>query len=79
VLLKADIGRSAVRALAKLEDPYLTDMVLWLTTLDDAMMSERVASLVKRSAQESVAHLFCELALRLKNVGLTTSNSLPMP
>ena len=79
MLLKADIGRSAVRALAQLEDPYLTDMVLWLNTLDDAMMSERVASLVKRSAQESVAHMSCELALRLKNVGLTTSNSLPMP
>jgi CRP-like cAMP-binding protein len=58
--------------------PRLADMLLWLTTLDNAMMSERVASLVKRSAQESVAHLFCELALRLATVGMQKGNSFPM-
>ncbi|TXN76592.1 Crp/Fnr family transcriptional regulator [Methylobacterium sp. WL18] len=38
-----------------------------------------MSSLGRRAARERLAHLFCELYLRLKAVGLANGNTLPMP
>lgn len=59
--------------------PRLADMLLWLTTLDNAAMSERLGSLGRRSARERVAHLFCETLIRLATAGLQTGNSYTLP
>lgn len=55
--------------------PRLADLLLWLTTLHNAMMSERIGSLGRRSARERVAHLFCELVIRLAGVERQSGNT----
>jgi CRP-like cAMP-binding protein len=50
--------------------PHLTRM-LWLNTLIDASIHRQwITSLGRRSAVARVAHLFCELHLRLEAIGL---------
>jgi CRP-like cAMP-binding protein len=54
-------------------------MLLWLTTLDNARMSERISSLGRRSARQKVAHLFCDLLVRLAGVGLQSGLGYHLP
>jgi CRP-like cAMP-binding protein len=54
-------------------------MLLWLTTLDNARMSERISSLGRRSARQKVAHLFCDLLVRLAGVGLQSGWGYHLP
>ena len=54
--------------------------VLWRDTLIDAgIFREWMASMGRRSAFQRVAHLFCELYLKLQAVGLATSYRCPLP
>jgi CRP-like cAMP-binding protein len=53
---------------------------LWRETLaTTAIHREWIASVGRRSAIERLAHLFCELHLRLTWAGLADGTSLPMP
>jgi CRP-like cAMP-binding protein len=53
---------------------------LWRETLSTvAIHREWIASVGRRSAIERLAHLFCELHLRLARVGLADGTTLPMP
>jgi len=53
---------------------------LWRTTLvDAAIYREWVATVGQRSADARLAHLFCEIFLRLKAVGLAEGNSCDLP
>ena len=63
----AVVDRDALLAIGR-RYPRLADLLLWLTTLDNATMSERIGSLGRRTARERVAHLFCELVIRLGGV-----------
>ncbi len=59
--------------------PHLTRM-LWLSTLIDASVHRQwIVSLGRRSAVSRVAHLFCEVYLRLDAVGLTDGLACPFP
>jgi CRP-like cAMP-binding protein len=59
--------------------PHLARL-LWLSTLiDSAIHREWLVAMGRRSAKEHMAHLFCELYLRLQLVGLTKDNSYEMP
>jgi CRP-like cAMP-binding protein len=59
--------------------PHLARL-LWLSTLiDSAIHREWLVAMGRRSAREHMAHLFCELYLRLQLVGLTKDNSYEMP
>ena len=59
--------------------PHLT-RVLWFTTnLDGAIHREWVLSLGSRSALGRMAHLFCEMYVRLEIVGLTRGLSYDLP
>jgi CRP-like cAMP-binding protein len=54
--------------------------MLWLSTLMDAAIHrEWIASAGRRSAQQSIAHLFCEMMLRYQMVQLARNNRCPMP
>ncbi len=53
------------------ELPHLTRILWFSTNLDAAIHREWVLSLGRRSALARVAHLFCELYVRLGIVGLT--------
>ena len=45
--------------------PGLASAFLWLAMADNTRMSEWIKRLARQSAQQRLAHLFCELAVRL--------------
>ena len=54
--------------------------VLWRDTLiDAAIFREWMIGMGRRSAYERIAHLFCELYLKLQAVGLAGSYRCPLP
>lgn len=59
--------------------PHLTRVYWFLTNLDAAMHRERTLSLGKRSALSRIAHLICEMNVRLAIVGRTQGNSYEFP
>lgn len=59
--------------------PHLTRVYWFLTNLDTAIQRERAVSLARRSALSRMAHLMCELFVRLEIVGLTQGFSYDFP
>ena len=59
--------------------PHLTRVYWFLTNLDAAIHREWALSLGRRSAISRMAHLFCELLLRLEIVGMTHGHSYDFP
>lgn len=59
--------------------PHLTRMLWLLTLLDAAIHRERILSVGRRSAVSRVAHLLCELYVRLGVVGLAGDLCFPLP
>lgn len=55
--------------------PHLTRVYWFTTNLDAAMHREWELSLGRRSALARMAHLFCEMYVRLQLVGLVEDNS----
>jgi CRP-like cAMP-binding protein len=49
------------------------------TLVDEATLREWLVNVGRRSAEERIAHLFCELRLRLEVVGCTHQNSYRLP
>lgn len=59
--------------------PHLT-RVLWFSTLIDAAIHrEKILSIGRRSAVARIAHIFCELCVRLELVGLATKAGYAFP
>lgn len=53
---------------------------LWMTSLvDEATLREWLLNLGQRPARERIAHLFCEMHVRMRAVGLTTDGSFEFP
>jgi len=53
---------------------------LWISTLvDAATLREWIVNLGQREAPQRIAHLFCELHVRLMAVGLATHTSFELP
>nr|WP_281024570.1 Crp/Fnr family transcriptional regulator [Methylobacterium segetis] len=61
------------------QEPELARALLNRLLLDKAIDSERVLSLVQRSALQRLAHLFCELRERLHAVGLADDEGYSLP
>jgi CRP-like cAMP-binding protein len=60
-------------------EPHLSRL-LWISTLIDAAIHrEWIISMGRRSTFGRLAHLFCELFVRLKVVGLTKGFEYPLP
>ena len=74
----AAVDPKALRELAAAHRP-IRDALAWLSAVDQAGLVERNASLGRRSAREHVAHLLCELLLRLTLVGRAKGNGYLMP
>ena len=47
--------------------------------VDGAIQREWMISMGRRSSYEQMAHLVCELLIRLRSVGLTHDDSYPLP
>jgi len=77
----AVVSRRSVDEIEKLyaEYPRLAAIFKQFAVLEDAMMSERLLSVGRRTAIEAVSHLLLELWHRLKFVGLAGESMFPMP
>jgi CRP-like cAMP-binding protein len=61
------------------EFPHLTRLYWFMTNLDAAIHREWTLSLGRRTAISRMAHLFCEMLVKLEIVGLTAGNSYDFP
>jgi CRP-like cAMP-binding protein len=80
-LTKCQVAQVPHERLARTTErwPHLTRM-LWLSTLIDAAIHrEWIIGMGRRSAQGRIAHLFCELFVRLKVAGRTKDNGFALP
>ncbi|BAU92377.1 cyclic nucleotide-binding protein [Methylorubrum populi] len=59
--------------------PALARSLRTAALVDEAILREWIMNLGRRSAVERLAHLFCELLVRLRAVGLTFGNSYDLP
>jgi CRP-like cAMP-binding protein len=61
------------------EFPHLTRLYWFMTNLDAAIHREWTLSLGRRTAISRMAHLFCEMLVKLEIVGLAAGNSYAFP
>ena len=67
------------RILEMTERPALARALWWATLVDEAVLREWLVNIGQREAPERLAHLLCELLLRLRAVGLSESDSYELP
>ncbi|WP_298951684.1 Crp/Fnr family transcriptional regulator [uncultured Methylobacterium sp.] len=72
------IQHDAMRALLR-DHPRLVEVLWRLTLIDGAIVREWVLNIGRREAKARLAHLFCEMATRLKAVGLLEGRSCDLP
>ena len=61
------------------EDSNLTKALWWGTLVDEAILRSWVANVGRRDAHERVAHLLCEMHVRMKLIGLVSDDRLDLP
>jgi CRP-like cAMP-binding protein len=59
--------------------PHLGRMLWFSTLLDAAIHREKILSIGRRSAVARIAHIFCELLVRLRLVGLADETGYALP
>ena len=74
----AEIAPADLEALAQ-QSPAVARALRWSELVNAAIAREWVANVGQRSAYERIAHLFCEIHLRLRAVGLTDGNGCDVP
>lgn len=62
-----------------LNRPRVMQALWWDSLVNAAVQREWTVNLGQRDALERIAHLFCELHLRLRAVGMTDNNGFEMP
>jgi CRP-like cAMP-binding protein len=72
-----DIPRATI--LEMMSRPAVARAFWWMTLVDEATLREWLVNQGQRDADERIAHLFCELHLRLKSVGLANGNRFSLP
>lgn len=74
----AEINRDVFFRLVT-SSPNITTALWWQELVSKSIHREWIVSVGQRSAQERIAHLFCEMFLRLESVGLTDGFSCDFP
>ena len=74
----ADMPHDRIEAIGRAH-PRLARAFWWSTLVDEAILRSWIVSLGRRSARERIAHLMCELHLRMANVGLVNQGQFRMP
>ena len=59
--------------------PHLGRMLWFSTLLDASIHREKILSIGRRSAVARIAHIFCELLIRLRLVGLADETGFALP
>lgn len=74
----AQIPRDTILNLIDLH-PRVSRALWWTSLVDESIQREWTTNLGQRDAVERMAHLFCEVFVRLRTVGLTHGNSCDLP
>ena len=74
----ADVPRVALQDLV-LQRPAIAAAILRLTLVEASIMREWLANVGRRDARQRVAHILCELAVRLESRGLATGRGFELP
>lgn len=74
----AEVPREAMTMLAQ-RHPRIASAFHWSALVGEAISREWIVSLGQRTAPERLAHLFCEIFIRCRCVGLVRERSCPMP
>jgi CRP-like cAMP-binding protein len=74
----AYIAHGEVRALTE-ERPALTRALWWATLVDEGVLRAWIVNLGRREAYERIAHLMCEMHVRMKNIGLVDDGAFSLP
>ena len=61
------------------EHPTLDRAFRWVALLDESILREWLISSRRRSAEQQVAHLFCEFLVRLQAIGVVDQSSYHLP
>lgn len=74
----ASVPHDALRGITETH-PHLGRMLWFTTLLDAAIHREKILSIGRRSAVARIAHIFCELLVRLRLVGLASETGYALP
>ncbi|MCJ2030133.1 Crp/Fnr family transcriptional regulator [Methylobacterium sp. J-043] len=74
----AEISEAAIREIS-VQFPRVAEALWWEMLVTSAIQREWTVSLGQRLATERLGHLFCELFLRLRAVGMTSDTSCEFP
>ena len=74
----AEVGREALHRVVT-DFPNIAAALWWAELVSKSIHREWIVSLGQRGARERIAHLFCELFLRLESVGLTSGSWCDFP
>jgi CRP-like cAMP-binding protein len=70
-------GRDVLRITS--EHPTITQALWWSTLVDEAVSREWITNIGRRSATVRIAHLLCEIYVRLSTVGLVENGKFELP
>lgn len=74
----AEVGREVLHRVVT-SFPNITTALWWVELVSKSIHREWIVSFGQRSARQRIAHLFCELFLRLESVGMTNGFSCDVP
>jgi CRP-like cAMP-binding protein len=74
----AEIGREVFHNIVTTH-PNITTALWWQELVSKSIHREWIVNVAQRSAQQRIAHLLCEMFLRLESVGLTDGLSCDFP
>lgn len=74
----ATLSRDAILEITS-RYPRLTRAFWWNTLVEEAIGRQWLVSIGQRTALERIAHLFCEIYVRLQSVGLATPAGCELP
>jgi CRP-like cAMP-binding protein len=67
------------RILEMMDRPAIARAFWWAALVDEATLREWLVNIGARTAEQRIAHLLCELLLRLQTVGLADSDRYELP
>jgi CRP-like cAMP-binding protein len=81
LLSDAQVARIPKRKIIEATDhrPAIARALWWSTLVDEGVLREWLVNIGQRTAFDRIAHLFVELYLRLREVGLVEGTSFTMP
>lgn len=74
----ASLPRAQMEALVEVR-PAITRAFWWAQLVDQGILRAWIVSMGRRKSIQRVAHLMCELYIRMRNIGLATDNRCEMP